>query len=127
MALAATEASLDKLQQQVGNCQVGIGAACVRLENTIQTLCRDDTTRPFLTLLPKILSMLFGDDQQTTGWVESAGDHGSIEALYNLLHPSGVLFQACLSYSCREGIAPFDLATSQLPVLTLLSPLLMLS
>lgn len=125
MALAATEASLERLQQQVNNGQVGIAAACLRIENTIQTLCRDDTTRPFLSLLPRLTTLFFGGtslegDQNQMGWVELASDSTGMDALFTLLHPNGVLFQACLAYSCCDGIATFDMEITQLPVCSFL-------
>lgn len=114
-AFAATEASLDKLQQQVDNGQVSISSACTRIENIIETLLRDDTTRPFLGLLSRLLNIFFGEEHKM-GWVELAEDCESINALFNLLQPKGLLFSACLSYSCVDGIAPFDLSINQLPV-----------
>ncbi len=126
MALAATEASLERLQQQVHSGQVGMAAACLRVENTVQTICRDDSTRPFLSLLPRLTAYFFGvsntdGDQPQVGWVELASDSASVDALYTLLHPNGILFQSCLAYSCCDDIAPFDLATCQLPVSLLFS------
>ncbi|PJF19364.1 putative sphingomyelin phosphodiesterase [Paramicrosporidium saccamoebae] len=113
--MAATELTLDRLQQQVqaGSCRVA--AACTRLENVIQTLCKDEMTRPFLTVLPRILSLLFGDEHNA-GWIETTTDEDSIHALWTLLKPAGNLFMAASAHSGLDCVTPFELAASQLPV-----------
>ena len=96
-----TDAVLERLQQQVqaGSCR--IATACSRLEATIQTLCRDEMTRPFLAVLPRILSLVFGDEAHA-GWLECATD--------------GVLFGATLTHSGLDCVSPFEFPASQLPV-----------
>jgi hypothetical protein len=110
-----TDHIIERLQQQVqaGTCR--ISTACSRLENTIQTLCKDEMTRPFLTVLPRILSVLFGDERDA-GWLESAPDEDSIHALWQLLKPSGTLFGAALAHSGLDCVSPFEFPAAQLPV-----------
>lgn len=112
--MAASDLTLDRLQQQVQSGSCRIATACSRLENVVQNLCRDEMTRPFLTVLPRILSMLFGDEHNA-GWIETANDEESMHYLWSLLKPSGTIFSAALTHSGQD-IAPFELPASQLPV-----------
>lgn len=113
--MASVESTLDRLQEQVeaGTCR--IAAACSRLENLIQSLCKDDMTRPFLSVMGRVLNLLFGDEVRA-GWMETAVDSESLTALYRLLEPRGAIFSAACHYSSTEGGSHFELPTSVLPV-----------
>lgn len=115
MALMATAHALDRLQQQVESGSCRIAAACSRAENIIQSLCKDETSRPLLSLLPRLLTLLFGDEQHA-GWAETATDAESIQALWHLLGPHGTLFTAALAHSALDSVAPFELPATRLPV-----------
>lgn len=108
--------TLERLEEQVegGSCE--IVTACSRLDNYIQSLCKDEMTRPLLPALPKILLMLLGDEQKT-GWIELAHDDASINAIWDLLKPAGIIFSAILIYTSIEVLQPYELPISHLTVL----------
>lgn len=112
--MSLVETTLERLQSQVRNNQVKIFAACARVQDLIKTLCRDEMTRPLLTVLPKLLDIILGDEHEA-GWIESATDEESHKALLNLLKPSGELFAGVQSLSI-ENLTPFELPILTLPV-----------
>lgn len=114
--LVSVEGTLDRLQEQVEGGTCRIASACSRLENLIQSLCKDDMTRPFLSVMGRILNLLFGDDVRA-GWIETAVDNDSLSALYHLLEPHGAVFSAAWHYSITEGVSHYELSTlAVLPV-----------
>lgn len=85
--------TIEQLQQKVSSGSLSITAACNKVEELVQNWCKDELTRPFLGALPRLLSLLLGDERQA-GWLEKAWEERTMEALWNLLRPEGVLFRA---------------------------------
>lgn len=107
--------TLDRLEQQVESGQCRVAIACSRLDNLINSLCHDEVTRPFLTFLERILTLVLGNEEKA-GWVEWASDEESSQALWELLKPSGSLFSAALSHSSFEASNIFEVSPSNFPV-----------
>lgn len=116
--LAVSLLTLERLEQQVDGGSYSVAAACSRIEEVVQNMCKDEMTRPFIGALPKLLSILLGDRVVgTVGWIERVVDDSSAHALWKLLQPTGTIFTAALSYSNGEGFPPFEIPTNDLPVL----------
>lgn len=138
--LNTVQQALDKLQQQVLSNQIKIAPACARLEHILTSLGITITTKAslptidadsrkcFLTLLPRILATILGDDGthihgslKIIGWIEiNSLDYDGILSIGRLLNPEGPIFSALLSLQIHKS--SINSASYEIPASLVLPP-----
>lgn len=103
---ASARTALEKLQHQVEAGALSISSACDRLEGLLPLWIQDELTRPFLSILPDLLTILFGDVRKV-GWLGRAVDSMSQERLYHFLMANGKMHQTILYYAEMESRSTF--------------------
>lgn len=139
--LNTVQQALDRLQQQVLSNQIRIAAACSRLEHILTSLgitttekgsplptIDADSRRCFLTLLPRILATLLGDDgthihgsSKIVGWIEiNSLDYEGLISIGRVLSPDGPIFLALLSLQIHKS--SINSASYEMPSSLVLPP-----